>query len=77
MGGDMGEHEEVAPRMAPASGLEDGAGLSVCGIESGVAAIGVGLQNAAIAGKVLPGMFAGPVGRIEEQCRRRRRASRR
>lgn len=44
-GGDVGQFEELAPRVRPAEGFGDGAGTSVGRIERAVAAVGVGLQR--------------------------------
>jgi hypothetical protein len=46
MGGDIGEHEEVAPRMAPASGLDDQVAADPAAKLAHKAAIGIGLQDA-------------------------------
>src|SRR5208283_2790244 len=49
---DVSEDEERAPGVAPASGLQDGARLSVGRIELAVAAVGVGLEDAGVSGQM-------------------------
>ena len=51
LGGDVGEHEELAPRMRPAGRLGDRPAAAVGCIEPVEARIGVGLQDPAVAGR--------------------------
>jgi hypothetical protein len=46
IGGDVGEHEEFAPCMAPAERLRHRSGLPVREVKPVVAGIGIGLQDA-------------------------------
>jgi len=71
MGGDVGEHEELAPRMAPARRLKDHSRRPVRRIEPIEAGIGVGLKHARKIGKMALGMLGSAVARIEEHRRRR------
>ena len=77
IGLDIGEDEELAPRMAPARCLQDETGASPVGIQLAVATIGIGLQDAAVGGQMALGLFARTVARVEEQRRRRRLAAER
>ena len=45
-GGDVGQLEKLAPCVSKAAGFEHRAGLTTCGVELAVAAIGIGLQDA-------------------------------
>ena len=77
IGLNIGEDEELAPRMAPARRLQDGTRASLIGIQLAVAAIGIGLQDAGPGSEMLPWMFPRAVARVEEQRRRRRPAAER
>lgn len=63
MGGDIGEHEELAPCMAPAERLRHRSGLPVGQIKPVVAGIGIGLQNTGELPQVPLGMIARTVAR--------------
>jgi hypothetical protein len=63
--------------VAPAQRFDDRPWLAVSKIEPIVAAIGVGLQNAAPARQMAFGMFAGAIARGVEQRRRRVRSAER
>ena len=71
VGGDVGQFEELAPRMAPAQRLDDRAGLAVGKIEAIVAVERVGLQNAGVTGQMPLGMLPRSIARGVEQRRRR------
>jgi len=66
LGGDVGEHEELAPCMRPAGCLGDRTSLAIRLVEPVEAGIAIGLQDAAIAVQVTLGMFVGAVARVEE-----------
>jgi hypothetical protein len=68
-GFDIGQHEELAPGMAPAGGFEDRPGTSVRFVQLAVSAIGVSLQDAAIVRQMALGMFTGSVARVIEHRR--------
>ena len=70
-GGEVGQDEELAPRVRPARCLLDRPDASTRLIELAIAAIGVGLQDAAPRLQMPLGMLAGAVAGIEEQRRRR------
>ena len=74
-GGNVGEHEELAPCVRPAPGLHDRAGLAVRLIQLAIAGKSVGLQNAAVRRQVRLRMFPAAIARIMEQCCRRSRAA--
>jgi hypothetical protein len=42
-------------------------------VELAIAAVGVGLEDSGIVGQMRLGMLAGPIARVIEHCRRRRR----
>ena len=63
---DVGENEELAPRMRPARRLPDRAGLAVRKIELVVAVVGVRLQNADISCEMRQRMLAARVARVVE-----------
>src|SRR5262249_16374898 len=65
----VGELEEPAPRMGPTRRFENRCWTSPGLVELAIAAEGIGLQDAAPTGQVLPGMFAGAVARVKEQRR--------
>ena len=67
----VGLLEEVASAMAPASRLGDRAWFAFAVVELAEPGIGVGLQDAGIAGQMPGGMLAGPVARVEKYRRRR------
>ena len=71
VGGDVGQLEELAPRMAPAQRLDDPPRLALGRIEAVVAAVGVGLEKAAPAREMAFGMLRRSVARGVEQRRRR------
>ena len=58
IGGDAGQLEELASRMAPAQRLNDQAGFAIGKIEAVVAVKRVGLQNAGIAAEMPLGMLS-------------------
>ena len=66
IGLDIGEDEELTPRVSPAGRFQDWVRLPVGLIQLAVAAVGIGLQDATPIGQVLLGMLAGPVARVEE-----------
>ena len=68
---DVGENEELAPRMRPARRLPDRAGLAVREIELVVAVVGVGLKDAGVANEMRLRMLAAPVARVVEDRGRR------
>ena len=68
---DVGEDEELAPRMRPARRLQDRAGLAVREIELVVAVVGVRLQDAGVAREMRLRMLAAPVARVVEDRGRR------
>ena len=67
----IGHGEERAPRMHPAGGFLDGAGLALRLIELGVTAKGVGLQDAAVSGQMRLRVRAAAIARVVEHRRRR------
>ena len=74
-GGDVGKHEELAPRMAPAECLHHRAGLAIEEIEPVVTGIGVGLQDAGELPQMPLRVIARPIAGRAEQRRRRRCAA--
>src|SRR5436309_6250169 len=70
--GTIGHHEERTPGVNPTSSVQDGPRPAARRIELAIAAVGVGLEDAAIAGQMSLGMLAGPVARVIEYCARRR-----
>ena len=77
LGGDIGQHEELAPTMRPARGLGDRPRLAVCRRRAVEPGIGIGLQDPGIAGEMPLGMLAGAIARVEEHRRRRSRPAER
>src|ERR1019366_2103731 len=78
---DVGELEELAPRMRPARRLPDRARLSSWQIKRVVAVIGVGLQDAGIPRQMRLRMLAPAIARVHSRrsppaARRRRRVCR-
>jgi hypothetical protein len=74
-GGNVGEHEELAPCVSPASGLHDRARFAIRLIQLAIAAKSVGLQDAAVRRQVRLRMFPAAIARIVEHgCRRSRAA---
>lgn len=69
--GDLGKLEQLAPAMRPAGGLGDRAGLAAWRVEFVEPGIGIGLQDALVAGQVALRMLAGTVTRVAERRRRR------
>ena len=69
--GDVGQFEELAPRVAPTQRLDDRAWLAIGKIQSVVAVEGVGLQNARVTGQMPLGMLARSIARCIEQRGRR------
>jgi len=67
----------VAPAVAPAGRLGDRARFALGVIELAEPGIGIGLQEAGIAGEMPEGMLAGPVARVKEHRRRRGRPGKR
>src|SRR5436190_22766938 len=63
---DIGEDEELAPRMGPAGGLVDRSRPPRGVVQFAVTAVGAGLQDAGPAGQVLLGMLARAVARVEK-----------
>src|SRR6266849_8831279 len=57
LGGDIGEHEELAPAVRPAGGFGDGLRFAAGLVEPLEAGIGIGLQDSRIAGEMAPGML--------------------
>src|SRR5436305_8539792 len=76
-GFDIGELEELAPAMRPASRLEDLTRRPDRSIELLIATIGVGLQDPAPPLQVISRMGATAIPRVVEQSRRRRRTAER
>ena len=68
---DVGQNEELAPRMRPARRLPDRAGLAVREIELVVAVVGVRLQDAGVAREMRLRMLAPPIARVMEDRGRR------
>src|SRR4051794_35346874 len=60
------------PGVNPTSSFQDRPRPAARLIELAIAAVGVGLEDAAIAGQMSLGMLAGPVARVVEHCARRR-----
>jgi len=71
LGGDIGEHEELASGMRPAGRLDDRHRSAAGFVETVEPGIGIGLQNPAIAGEVTFRVIAGAVAGIEKHSRRR------
>ena len=69
-GFDVGQLEELSPRVSPARGLEDRRGLALAEIQLAITSIGVGLKHADPAGEVSLRVLAPSVGREVEQSRR-------
>src|SRR3546814_3739714 len=67
----VGQLEELAPRMGPAAGLQHRPRHARRSIELAVAAIGIGLQHAGPVPEMRLGMLATPVAGIVEDRRRR------
>lgn len=70
-GGEIGQHEELSPGVAPAQRLLDRLWLAVGGEQPVVAGIGIGLQDTGEAAQMLFGMIARAVAGHLEQHRRR------
>src|SRR3954470_17995496 len=68
---DARQIEELAPRVRPAGGLDDGPRLAVGFIEPVEPSIGIRLHQSGVAGQMTLGMLATPIARIEEYRRRR------
>ena len=75
LGGDIGEHKELAPRVGPAGSFDNRPRRTISRIEPVESCISVGLENSRIAGQMTLGMIASPIARIKEHCRRRIAAS--
>ena len=71
IGSYVGEHEELAPGVAPAERLRHRAWLPIGEVEPIVAGIGIGLQDSGELLQMLFRMITRPVARCVEQCRRR------
>jgi hypothetical protein len=67
----IGEHEEFAPGVTPASSFGDRPRAATAIVEFGEPGIGVGLQNPSPARKMAPRMFAAAVAGVKEQRHRR------
>ena len=63
---DVGQHEELPPRVSPACRLQDRAWLASGLVELAVAAIGVGLEQPGISRQVALQMLATAVARVVE-----------
>ena len=74
LGRDVGEHEELAPRVSPTGGLDQRPRTSAGLVELAVAAVSVSLEDARPPGQVFLGVLSRPVARIVEHRRRRVRA---
>ena len=74
---DVGQLEELSPRVGPARGLDDRCGLALAEVELAVAPIGVGLQHTGPVREVRLRVLAPSVGREVEQGRRGDRRRRR
>ena len=68
---DVGQLEELSPRVGPARGLDDRSGLAFTEVELAVAPVGVGLQHSSPFREMRLRVLAAPVGREVEQGRRR------
>ena len=75
--GQIGHDEERASGVDPAGRFEDRARRAAGLVELAVAAIGVGLEDPGVVGQMRLGMLAGPIARVVEHCRRRRRPAER
>ena len=64
---DVGQLEELAPRVGPARGLDDRRRLALALVEPAIAPVGVGLQHPGPAREVRLRVLAPPVGREVEQ----------
>jgi hypothetical protein len=71
LGGDVGEHEELAPGMRPAGRLDEGRRSTASFVEPVEPGIRIGLENTCIPLQMPFGVITGPVAGIEEHCRRR------
>ena len=67
----IGQLEELASAMAPARRLGDRPGFAPAVIQIAEPGIGIGLQDAGIAGEMPGGMLAGAIARAEEHRGRR------
>ncbi|MCY1301405.1 hypothetical protein D9M70_510160 [compost metagenome] len=70
--GDVGQHEELAPRVRPAERLRQRTGIAINLEQWIVAAIGIRLKNAGEGLQVTFGVLLSPVSRSIIECRRRR-----
>src|SRR5205814_9051836 len=69
----IGQHEEVAPAVAPTGCFGDRRGPALCLVELSEPGIGIGLQDAGISGEVMCGVFTLAIARVEEyRCWRSR-----
>src|SRR4051794_15233837 len=75
IGGDIGELEELPACMRPTECRRDRSLRAASVVKPVVAAVGIGLQDAAEAVKVTLGMRTGPVSRRIVEGRRRRSAA--
>ena len=66
----LGQLEQLAPAVRPTRGLGDRPGFSTRLVQGVVPGIGVGLQDAGIAGQVPVRVLGGPVPRVAEHRRR-------
>jgi len=71
---DLGQLEQLAPAVRPTPGVGDRARLSPRLVEGVVPGVGVGLQDAGIAGQMPVRVLGRAVARVVEHRRRRRRA---
>ncbi len=74
---DVGKLEQIASRMGPASDRRDRTRLAIGLVKRVEAAIGIGLQNPAVAGEMPFGMRAAAIGRVVVDRGRRRGAAKR
>ena len=75
--GQIRHHEERATGVDPTGRFQDRARRAARLVELAIAAVGVGLEYSGVVGQVRLGMLAGPIARVIEHCRWRRRPAER
>jgi hypothetical protein len=75
LGGDIGEHKELAPRVGPAGSFDNRPRRTISRMEPVESGISVGLENPRMASQMTLGMIASPIASIKEHRRRRIAAS--
>ena len=75
--GQVCHDEERTPGVDPTGCFQDWSGLAAGLVELAIAAVGIGLEDSAVVGQMPLGMLAGPIARVIEHCRWRRRPAER